>query len=401
LSGSHLKAPGFAGGYLLSVTTFFRDHDVFKALAAQVVPLLFEGKEASGSVRIWVPGCDTGEEAYSVGILLLEELSRRDVRPRIQVFGSDLDTLALATAREGRYPATIEADVSEERLRRFFTREGDHYRVKRELREIAIFAFHSVLRDPPFSRMDLISCRNLLIYLDRGLQEQVIGTFHYALNPGGFLLLGSSETADNPAGLFRPIDRRSRIYQSAAIPGDRHRALPRLLGSLRVHEYRAQPAARLATSSGAIGEAAAHRQALEKIAPPSILIDDSHRVLHLSDHAGRHLQPAGGPLTGDLAELVREELRFEMRGALHRAFEQRTSTLSVPIPVRFNGLPQQTMYFANCVGFIFRSNRSFKDPTSRPGRPLSCSWRAKPSRRRRSRAVLRPARAPPAQSCSG
>jgi two-component system CheB/CheR fusion protein len=181
---------------LISVTTFFRDSDVFKALGAQVIPLLFEGKEASDSVRIWVPGCATGEEAYSVGILLLEEMSHRDIRPRVQVFGSDLDNVALAAAREARYPATIEADVSEERLRRFFTQEGDHYRVKRELREIAIFAFHSVLRDPPFSRMDIISCRNLLIYLDRGLQEQVIGTFHYALNPGGFLLVGSSETGD-------------------------------------------------------------------------------------------------------------------------------------------------------------------------------------------------------------
>jgi two-component system CheB/CheR fusion protein len=183
--------------------------------------------------------------------------------------------------------------------------------VKRELREVVIFAFHSVLRDPPFSRMDFISCRNLLIYLDRGLQEQVCGTFNYALNPGGFLLLGSSETADNPPGLFRAVDRRNRIYQSSAPPGERSRPLPRLLGSLRVHEYRVQPAARLAPSSGGVGEAAAHRQALEKIAPPSVLVDQSHRVVHLSNHAGRFLQPAGGALTGDLAELVREELRLK------------------------------------------------------------------------------------------
>ena len=241
------EAQALVNDLLISVTTFFRDANVFKGLAAEVVPLLFEGKEASTSVRVWVPGCATGEEAYSVGMLLLEEMSHRDIRPRIQVFGSDLDNLALATAREGRYPATIEADVSEERLRRFFAREGDHYRVKRELREIAIFAFHSVLRDPPFSRMDLISCRNLLIYLDRGLQEQVIGTFHYALNPGGFLLLGSSETADNPSGLFQPVNRRSRIFQSSAVPGERPRPLPRLLGSLRVHEYRAQPGGKLVT----------------------------------------------------------------------------------------------------------------------------------------------------------
>jgi two-component system CheB/CheR fusion protein len=338
------EAQALVNDLLISVTTFFRDPLVFNALASQVIPLLFEAKEASDSLRVWVPGCATGEEAYSVGMLLLEEMAKRDIRPRIQVFGSDLDNAALATAREGRYLATIEADVSEERLRRFFTREGDHYHVKRELREAVIFAFHSVLRDPPFSRMDFISCRNLLIYLDRSLQEQVCGTFHYALNPGGFLLVGSSETADHPPGLFRAVDRRNRIYQSSAAPGEAHRPLPRLLGALRVHDYRAQPGARLALPSGSSGEAAAHRQALERIAPPSVLVDESHRVVHLSNHVGRFLQPAGGPLTGDLAELVREELRFEIRAALHRAFEQRASTLSMPIPVRFNGAPHRVFF---------------------------------------------------------
>jgi two-component system, chemotaxis family, CheB/CheR fusion protein len=338
------EAQSLVNDLLISVTTFFRDGEVFKALGSQVVPLLFEGKDANDAVRIWVPGCATGEEAYSIGMLLLEEMTKRDIRPRVQVFGTDLDNVALAAAREGRYPTAIEADVSEDRLHRFFTREGDHYRVKRELRELAIFAFHSVLRDPPFSRMDLISCRNLLIYLDRGLQEQVCGTFHYALNPGGFLLVGSSETADNPPGLFRAIDRKNRIYQSSAMAGERPRLLPRLLGSLRVHEYHVQSPTRMSTSAGAVSEAAAHRQAPEKIAPPSILVDESHRVVHLSDHAGRYLQPAGGPLSGDLAELVREELRFEIRAALHRAFEERESTVSIPIPVRFNGLPHR-VYF--------------------------------------------------------
>ena len=207
------------GDLLISVTTFFRDPKAFEALAKHVIPRLFEGKESSDSIRVWVPGCATGEEAYTIAILLLEEAARHDIRPQVQVFGSDLDAGGLAVAREGRYPVAIEADVSEERLRRFFAREGDHYRAKRELRDAILFASHSLLKDPPFSRLDLVSCRNLLIYLDRELQQQVCGIFHYALNLNGFLFLGSSESAESPPGLFRTVDREARIYQSAGRSG--------------------------------------------------------------------------------------------------------------------------------------------------------------------------------------
>ena len=325
---------------LISVTTFFRDADAFDALKKLVVPQVLDGKELTDNVRIWVPGCATGEEAYSVAMILLEEASRRESRPAIQVFGSDLDTRALALAREGRYPAAIEADVSEERLRRFFVREGDHYRVRRELRDIVLFASHNLLKDPPFSRIDLVSCRNLLIYLDRELQQQVCATFHYALIPGGFLMLGSSETADLPPGIFRTIDRKCRIYQSTASPDDKPRVLPRLLGGMVVHEHHVG-SGRPLTPAAALTEAATHREALEKVAPPSVLIDESHRVMHLSEHAGRFLQPSGGPLTGDIVDLVRPELRFELRSALHRAFELGQPTLSLAILVQFNGAPHR------------------------------------------------------------
>ena len=204
------------------------------------------------------------------------------------------------------------------RLRRFFLQEGDHYRVRRELRDIVLFAAHSLLKDPPFSRIDLISCRNLLIYLDRELQQLVCSTFHYSLNPGGCLLLGNSETADNPPGLFRSIDRKARIYQTTVRPGDKPRLLPRLLGGLAAHEHYSGPG-RAAGAGAALNEAAMHRQALEKAAPPSVLVDPSHRVVHLSERAGRFLQPMGGPFTGDMVDLVRPELRFELRSALHRA----------------------------------------------------------------------------------
>jgi two-component system, chemotaxis family, CheB/CheR fusion protein len=330
------EAQSLFADFLISVTTFFRDQHAFDLLAQDVIPQLFESKDAGDNIRVWVPGCATGEEAYTIGILLLEEAARRELRPEIHVFGSDLDASALAIGREGRFPATIEADLSEDRLRRFFQREGDHYRVRRELRDIVLFASHSLLRDPPFSRLDLISCRNLLIYLDRELQQQVCNTFHYALNPGGFLFLGASESADQPAGLFRSIDRDARIYRSVANFGEKRPALPILLGPRQMPT--GGPAVpRVSSPNVNVGDAALHRQMLERIAPPSMLVDESLRAVHLSQNAGRFLQLSGGPISTEAAEMVREELRFDLRTALHRAFERGEPTLSMPLSVQFNG----------------------------------------------------------------
>jgi chemotaxis methyl-accepting protein methylase len=175
------EAQALFADLLISVTTFFRDSAAFEKLAALVIPRLFEDKGAADTIRVWIPGCATGEEAYSIAMLLLEEASRHDIRCEIQVFASDLDDGALAVGREGRYPLAIEPDMTEERLRRFFTREGDQFRVTRELRDIVLFARHSLLKDPPFSRVDLVSCRNVLIYLDRELQQQVCATFPFRL----------------------------------------------------------------------------------------------------------------------------------------------------------------------------------------------------------------------------
>jgi two-component system CheB/CheR fusion protein len=334
------EAQALLGDLLISVTTFFRDSESFEVLQKTVIPELFASDDPTESIRVWVSGCATGEEAYSIAILLLEEAAKHELRPAIQVFGSDLDSRALAAAREGRYPTAIETDVNEERLRRYFTREGDAYRVRQELRDIVLFAIHDLLKDPPFSHVDLISCRNVLIYLDRDLQEQVCGTFHYALSPGGFLMLGASETADHPPGLFRLVDHSARIYQSTVTPGDRPRLLPSLLGPVRMREHVVQVARGMSPSS-ALNEAAVHRRAIEKVAPPSVLVDEAHRVLHMSDTAGRYFQPSGGVLSGDVVDLVRPELRFELRSALNRLFEQQLPTLSLPIMVRFNGAPHR------------------------------------------------------------
>ncbi len=334
------EAHALLSDLLISVTTFFRDHDAFEALRTDVLPSLFEDRDLNTTIRVWVSGCATGEEAYSIAMLMLEEAAKHEFHPPIQMFGSDLDARALAVAREGRYPSSIEADVSEERLRRFFVREGEGYRVRQDLRDVVLFALHDLLKDPPFSHVDLISCRNVLIYLDRDLQDQVCSTFHYALNPNGFLLLGASESADNPPGLFRSVDRNARIYKAIAQNGEKPRLLPRLLGPVTIRDQSVL-GPRHVSPSVALSEAALHRRVLERVAPPSILVDDMHRVIHLSENAGRYVMPSAGALSVDVVDLVRPELRFELRSALNRFFEQHLSTLSLPIMVRFNGSPHR------------------------------------------------------------
>ena len=320
---------------LISVTAFYRDPAAFEVLAREVIPQLFESKTQNDEIRIWVPGCATGEEAYSIAILLIEEAHRREFRPQLQVFASDLDTGALATAREGVFSAAIAADVPEERLRRFFEREGDHYRVKREVRDILLFATHSLLKDPPFSRLDMISCRNLLIYLDRELQHQAFTIFAYALHAGGFLFLGSSENADHPPGVFEVIDRESRIFRSRE-----RRSAPASLSKVGdtpiIEHLGIRPTRTISTA-----DATLHWQALEDAAPPSVLINNSYEVLHLSETAGRYLQHPRGPTTRDLAELVRPELRIQLLACLHQAFELGKSMVSMPVAVTFNGIARQ------------------------------------------------------------
>lgn len=316
---------------LISVTTFFRDPHAFEALAKHAIAHVV--KPSGPPVRAWVAGCATGEEAYSIAILLLEEASRHELRPDIQILASDLDPKALAIAREGCYPATIEAHVSEERLKRFFTRDEDQYRVKREVRDSVLFANHSLLKDPPFSRVDIVSCRNVLIYLDRELQPQILATLHYGLNPNGYLLLGSSESAEHPDGLFRAVDRDVRLYQSTGHSSRHLLALPRLSRFAPSVDPEYRPIAPPKSSAAPD----AHRDALENAAPPSILVDDHSRVLHLSETVGRYLLPSAGPLSTEVTDLVRPELRSELRTALHRALERNEASLSEPITAGFNG----------------------------------------------------------------
>ena len=322
-----------ADDLLINVTNFFRDPEAFRALEREVVPEVFEGKAPDDTVRVWSVGCSTGEEAYTLAILLLEEAARREVAPRIQVFASDLHERSLERAREGFYPGDIEADVSPERLDRFFEKEDGGYRVRKEVRELVVFAPHNLLGDPPFSKLDLVACRNVLIYLQRDVQKDVVELFHYALRPDGYLLLGSSETVGS-ADLFRVEDKKHCLYRKRNVPAPE----PRLPVFPMAHR-------RLAARSGD-GEAAAleplaygalHHRMVEAVAPPSLLVSPDDKVVHLSEHAGRYLVHPGGEITASVYKLVRKELRIELRASLHAARERGEPVRSKAVPVRFDG----------------------------------------------------------------
>ena len=320
---------------LITVTSFFRDKEVFRKLEEEVVPKLFEGKGPKDCLRLWSVGCATGEEAYSLAMLLIEEAGRRKAPAQIQVFASDLHKRSLDSARDGVYPGDIETDVNSDRLKRFFQKENGGYRIRKEVRELVVFAPHNLLADPPFSRIDLISCRNLLIYLDRSIQNDVVDLFHYALAPDGYLLLGSSESVE-VAELFRAEDKKLCLYRRRNVSAPELR-LPVFppgrvsgLGELLSKQEDGQ---------AIVPYPALHQNMLERYAPPSILVDPDDKLVHLSEHAGRYLVHPGGTLTSGVVRLVREELRIDLLTMLQQIRHKREPLHSRPIPVRFNGHP--------------------------------------------------------------
>jgi two-component system CheB/CheR fusion protein len=332
---------------LINVTSFFRDPAIFRSLESDVVPRLFEGKGPADRVRVWSVGCSTGEEAYSLGMLLLEEASRRRNAPQVQVFASDLHERSLRYAREALYPVAVEADIPAERLERFFHRDDGSYRVSKELRDCVVFASHNLLQDPPFSRLDLIVCRNVLIYLQSDLQREVVELFHYALNASGWLLLGTAETIDR-ADLFRLEDTESHLYRRRDARASELRLPARVGGALGL--LRPDVLASPPPNVGAAGFGALHQAMVERYAPPSLLVDRQHEVVHLSQHVGRYLQHPGGSPTMNVFKLVREELRVELRAALHATAERGRGWLSRPIAVEIEGDTHEVVLRVSPVG---------------------------------------------------
>jgi two-component system CheB/CheR fusion protein len=326
---------------LIPVTGFFRDPEAWAALQSEVIRPLVAHTGAGEQIRAWVPACSTGEEAYTLAILFREELDRHDAEHDLIIFASDVDERALAVAREGRYPSAISADVSEARLDRYFRAEGNHYRLMAPVRDHVVYAVHSVLRDPPFARLHLVSCRNLLIYLDRQAQEQAMAVFRYACRDRAYLFLGASEMPDEE--LFQALDKKHRIFHTRELGDGVRPPLPDILAAPTPPSIRRGHDAR-SPSRTAVSEI--HLAALEEVAPPSVLVDQRWMVLHLSGSAARFLQQSGGPLAHRIADLVRPELRDELHALLHRAFEGPEPQLSPFITVAFDGTARRVAILA-------------------------------------------------------
>jgi two-component system CheB/CheR fusion protein len=367
---------------LINVTSFFRNAEAFTVLKETVIPRLFEGKTGSDTVRVWVPGCSTGEEVYSIAILLREYMDEMRVAPRVTVFATDIDESALTVARAARYPEALMDGVTDERRRRFFTAEPGQLVVAKAVRDLCVFSPHSILRDPPFSRMDLISCRNLLIYLGAEAQRHVIPLFHYALRPGGFLFLGMSESIGQLSDLFAPLDRKHCLFQ-ARDTGHRPR-MPLFANGLHPAAFAVH------VPNKTIAQTASTRQMIEALiaeqfAPPHVVVDEEGDIVHFSARTGKYLEAAAGAPNRQLLTMAHKGLRLDLRGLLREAIETRrtatrqdvklelddgrvefVSLSAAPLPNRDGGRPLFLILFRECQPSISpdQTSRNEEEPTN-------------------------------------
>lgn len=301
---------------LISVTNFFRDRIAFDALERDVIPHIFEEVKETEQVRAWSVGCATGEEAYSIAMLFADQNSLLATPRPVQVFASDIDERAIAAARTGRYPGSIVTDVTPSRLRQYFDRQDEHLCVKREIREKVLFAIHNILRDPPFSQLHLISCRNLLIYLDRDIQTKVMEILHYALRPNGYLFLGTAESAEAVARYFTPVDKKNRIYRPVNARPERAFHVPLLVGR---PEGVPAKATTNSTDQQRVSPQDLYRKLVEISGPPGVLLDRSHQIIYATKQAWRFLRHSGGEPSHDIMATLHPDLQLEFRAALFQA----------------------------------------------------------------------------------
>ncbi|GAA3968602.1 hypothetical protein GCM10022278_27940 [Allohahella marinimesophila] len=327
--------------FSITVTSFFRDPEVFDELSEKIIPRLFNASHEEESLRIWSIGCSTGEEAYTLAILMLEHAEKTNSDRPVQIFASDMHDMSLKRAREGLYPGDIEADVSQERLERFFKKENGAYRIKNEVRDLVVFSPHNFLSDPPFSRINLIVCRNVLIYLQRTLQPDIIELFHYALKAPGYLLLGTAETVTQ-SHLFVPENKTNGLYSRRNVPATEPK-LPvfPFTRSGRKDEDRTNKAERALPSYGAM-----HHRMVERYAPPSVLVNSENKMVHLSRRAGRYMMHPGGVPSSNIFKLIREELQVELNAALQGASSATEPCISRPIVLKLDGEPREVTLYA-------------------------------------------------------
>ena len=301
------------GELLIGVTSFFRDPLAFEALA-QALPAVLDGRPDGSPVRVWVAGCSTGEEAYSIAIVLREYLAARGASLNVQVFGTDVDPRAIETARTGFYPSGIVNDVTPARLERFFLEEDAGYRVRKEVRDLVVFAAHNVLGDPPFSKLDVLSCRNVLIYLESAAQARLLRLFHRALNPGGLIFLGPSESVEEGRDLYTVLDRKWKVFRRADVATPPLEASP--WGGFR-------PAPREVPAPLPAGEGGRpsvvgllQTMLLDQYAPTSVVVDSRGEVVFIHGRTGVYLEPPPGRPSNILVEMTRPELRASLAAVL-------------------------------------------------------------------------------------
>jgi two-component system CheB/CheR fusion protein len=321
---------------LIGVTNFFRDPAVWDQLRTQAIPALLADRPPGQALRAWVPGCSTGEEAYSLAMVLREALD--ELKPKknlqIQIFATDLDKDAIEKARLGVFPSNISADVSEARLKRFFTKEEHGYRVRKEIRELVIFAPQNLILEPPFTKLDILSCRNLLIYLTPEVQKKLIPLFHYSLNPGGILFQGSAETIGDFTNLFTPLVGKSRIFQrKESILRPEQIAFPSSFGASPPAENEVRLASKPPTSLQSLAD----QLVLQRYAPPAVLTNDMGDIFYVSGRTGKYLEPAAGKANWNLFAMAREGLRYELTRAFAEALRQKESVALPGLKVGTNG----------------------------------------------------------------
>jgi two-component system CheB/CheR fusion protein len=325
--------------FLISVTSFFRNPKAFDMLREEVIPQLFAEKDIQETIRVWVPGCSTGEEAYSIGILLQEHMEKLRRSFKVQIFATDIDFQAIEDARAGLYPASIAVDVSTERLERFFTVGPDgNYHINKSIREMVIFSEHDLIKDPPFSKIDLLSCRNVLIYMDEELQKRLIPLFYYALKPGKYLFLGSSETINGFTDLFDTIDRSAKLYQSRPNVGaEKLRSIATFIPSrLESREIHGRP-----KETPAPGKPK-YREMTEQIlfqnyAPVGVLVNENGDILYIHGRTGMYLELATGEDGLNILNMAREGLHQRLTIALQRAKTDMKPLFYSGVKVKTNG----------------------------------------------------------------
>jgi two-component system CheB/CheR fusion protein len=326
---------------LINVTCFFRDPEAFAALQREILPGLLDNKPDGYVFRVWVVGCASGEEAYSLAILLCEFMDESRLRFKVQIYATDLDEDVIAIARAGSYSQIIEQDVSPERLRRFFERERAGYRVHKDIREMIIFAVHNVIKDPPFTRLDLLSCRNLLIYLEPALQNRLLINFHYALKPNGVLFLSVSEGITGHPELFPTLSRKWKLFRAAENTGIRRIGLSAELSGRATEEHDVRsnlPGVALVSKARVFNAAEITQRALLQFyAPPSVLTDALGNIAYIYGDTARYLRPPPGPVTLNVVDMAKVDLQPVVRVAIAKAACDEASPQSLDLSMKIDG----------------------------------------------------------------